>query len=139
MKRLIIIGIAFVFLLSGMHITIATHFCGGKIAAVKVSLSGIKAGCGMESDESSSTSHEPQVGTRCCYDEMAVYKVDSQYAPSAFAYKLIPQNTMQLFFIPQGVFLTDLYCSQADHTIHGPPEPFAVSAVNPSEICTFRI
>lgn len=139
MKRFIIIGLACVFLLSGMHITIATHFCGGKVAAVKISLSGSKAGCGMGSDESSSPSREPRLSTRCCHDEMAVYKVESHFAPSVFSAELLTLNTIHPVIIPQDVLPNNFFSSQAGHNDCGPPEPFAVSAVNPAEICVFRI
>jgi hypothetical protein len=139
MKRIIIIGLAFVFLLSGMHISVATHFCGGKVAAVKISLSGIKAGCGMGSDESSAPSREPRVSTRCCYDEMAVYKVESHYMPSGYWSDLLALNLTHPVIFPQDVLPPSLFTSRSDLADYGPPEPFAVSAVNPAEICIFRI
>jgi len=58
MRKLSSISLAILILLAGMHITIATHFCGGEIAATKVSLAGIAASCGMESDKNTGASSE---------------------------------------------------------------------------------
>jgi hypothetical protein len=139
MKSFATILLTFILLLSGMHLTIATHFCGGKVAAVKISLSGIKAGCGMGSDETSAPSSKPEVTTRCCYDELTVYKIECHYAPSVYCSWLLTMNTMHPVIIPQDVLHNNIFSSQADPTDYGPPEPFAVNAVDPAEICVFRI
>jgi hypothetical protein len=139
MKRFIIIGLAFVFLLSVMHITIATHFCGGQVAAVKISLSGKRASCGMESDESSAPFREAWISTRCCYDELDVYKIESHYTPSVFGSELLTLNTIHPVIIPQDVLPNIFIPSQTAHTDCGPPKPFTISVVNLAEICVFRI
>jgi uncharacterized protein YxeA len=48
MKKIFSILFAVMVVLSGMHISISTHICGGEIAAVKLSVSAVKATCGME-------------------------------------------------------------------------------------------
>jgi len=37
-----------------LHLSVATHYCGGKIVASQISLSGKLASCGMEDDKSDS-------------------------------------------------------------------------------------
>jgi hypothetical protein len=139
MKRFATILLAFVLLISGMHFSVATHFCGGKVAAVKISLSGIKAGCGMVSDASSAPSRKPQVSTRCCFDELTVYKVESHYAPSAFDSKIVTANKIHAVSLVQVGLPNNIFSVHAELADHRPPEPFAVNAVNPAEICVFRI
>jgi hypothetical protein len=139
MKRLIIIGIAFVFLLSGMHISIATHYCGGKAAGMKLSLSGNKASCGMEADASAIPSAETLINTRCCYDDLTVYKTESHYAPAEFGHKMLTQSIVQQSIIPAGIFRESLLQSQYRPADIGPPGQFTASSVNSAEICIFRI
>jgi hypothetical protein len=54
MKRIFPILFSLLGFLSGMHISLATHYCQGKIAATKFSFYGEKASCGMEDYESGS-------------------------------------------------------------------------------------
>ncbi len=93
----------------------------------------------MGSDESSAPSREPRLDTRCCYDELAVYKVESHYASSVFNSGLLTLNTIHPVIIIQDVLPNNLFSSQTGRTDYGPPEPFAINAVNPAEICVFRI
>ena len=59
MKKFISISLTFLLLAALFHFSIATHYCGGTIAATKISLSGKLASCGMENDVENS----PQSGT----------------------------------------------------------------------------
>lgn len=93
----------------------------------------------MGSGESSAPSREPRIDTRCCYDDLAVYKVESHYAPSVFGSGLLTLNTIHPVIITQDVLPNNFSSSQTGHTDCGPPEPFATNAVNPAEICVFRI
>lgn len=93
----------------------------------------------MGSDESSAPSREPRIDTRCCYDELAVYKVETHYTPSVFGSGLLTLNTIHPVIITQGVLPNNFFPVQTDHTDYGPPEPFAINAVNTAEICVFRI
>ena len=55
MKKTVTILSAFLILLSGVHFTIATHYCNERLAGTKISLSGKTASCGMESPEKPGT------------------------------------------------------------------------------------
>jgi hypothetical protein len=51
MKKLLSRSVALIILLTGMNLTISSHFCGGVLAATKVSFTGKLASCGMESGQ----------------------------------------------------------------------------------------
>ena len=139
MQRLVTIFVTFVFLLSGMHVTVATHYCGGKPAAIKLSLSGEKASCGMESDTSGVPSKTTLIKTNCCFDEVMVYQVESHYSYSLCSYNVPAQSAFHLPLIPAALFMHDYAYKQSKYTDLSPPGYYAVNSVNMAEICSFLI
>ena len=137
MKKFFTIPLALLILLSGMHFTIATHYCGGKIAATKVSLSGEEATCGMIHD--SDNSRETRISRHCCDDERAVYKIDSDYSPSAFQFKEVTRPILLEFHIPAGLSLHSALNSVTNTVIGSPPDYNPANAVSMADICVFRI
>ncbi len=137
MKKFFTIPLALLILLSGMHFTFATHYCGGKIAATKVSLSGEEATCGMI--HGSDNSSETRISRHCCDDELVVYKIDSDYSPSSFQFKEITLPILLEFHIPVKFSLhSDL--SSVTNTLFGsPPDYNPANAVSMADICVFRI
>jgi hypothetical protein len=139
MKKFFTIPLALLILLSGMHFTIATHYCGGKIAATKVSLSGKEASCGMISDQRSDNSTETQVSSKCCDNEFAVYKIDSDYSSSSFHFKDITQNILQEFLVPEGFSFHSTLSQLTNHANVSPPDCYLANTVSIADICVFRI
>jgi hypothetical protein len=139
MKKLLSISFAFIILLSGMHFTIATHFCGGEIAASKVSVSGELATCGMESGDNQCPSDGQFIGSRCCNDFVSVLAVDTSYSPSYCEFKAFSLNIPQIFQVP-GSFLNNSPEYINLFSINkSPPGTFLVSYVSLPTICVFRI
>ncbi len=138
MKKYFTIPVALLILLSGMHFTIATHFCGGEIASTKISVTGKLASCGMTSDEKSKTSSEASFASNCCENEISVYTVDGNYAPSEFNTAEITHNIHHEFYIPDGSFHSS-FPLLANLTNASPPGNYMVTAVNRTDICVFRI
>jgi hypothetical protein len=138
MKKYLTIPVAMLILLSGMHFTIATHFCGGEIASTKISVTGKLASCGMTSDEKSKTSSETSFASNCCEDEIAVYAVDSSYTASQIHTSEITHTVLHGFCIPEVSFhaISPLLTNLANAR---PPGSYMVSAVNRTDICVFRI
>jgi hypothetical protein len=50
-KKIVSISLLFLTLTALLHLSIATHYCGGMKAASKISFSGKLATCGMENDK----------------------------------------------------------------------------------------
>jgi hypothetical protein len=138
MKKFFTIPFVVLILLAGMHITVASHFCGGKLAATKVSVTGSLASCGMTHNVNSKASSEITLSSNCCQDETSVYKVDESFSTSEFHFKNSAQNLLLEFYTPSG------------HTFHSnpftfilyntsPPGDHLANAVSMADICVFRI
>lgn len=138
MKKYLTIPVAMLILLSGMHFTVATHFCGGEIASTKISVTGKLASCGMTSDEKSKTSSETSFASNCCEDEIAVYSVDSDYTTSQFHAAEITLTILHGSYIPEFSFhsISPLLTNLSNAS---PPGNYMVTAVNRTDICVFRI
>ena len=138
MKKLLSISFALLILLSGMHISIATHYCGVKISATKLSVSGELASCGMEGFVEKCSLPVKLKGVNCCKDKLTAFVVDSNYTPTFSEIKALSQNLLQVFILP--AFLTNhsqttfnLFCTNVS-----PPGHFQVSDVSLPDICVFR-
>jgi hypothetical protein len=139
MKKYFTIPLALLILLSGMHFTIATHLCGGKIAATKISITGKEASCGMVRDAKSETPSETSIASNCCENEFSVYSVDNNYSPSAFHIEEITQNILHEFLIPEGFSFHFALPSLTNFTSVSPPDWYMANAVSIADICIFRI
>jgi len=137
MKKFLSISFALLILLSGMHLTIATHYCGGQIAASKVSISGELASCGMEPLEIIPFQGK-RFSTHCCDDKVSAFTVENNYSPSFFVVKTFPQQLLQVFLIPDSYTFDSLTSKYLICTNVSPPGDFQVSAVSLPDICVFR-
>ena len=139
MRKGISILFALVMIISGAHFTIATHYCGGKVAATKVSLSGKLASCGMEGTEESCPLSGNRLTTHCCDNKVLTIGIFNNFTgPVSFVDK-ISRNILSNCYITISQSLK--YSSIIDHfyTDTSPPERFSPSAVDLNNICTFRI
>lgn len=138
MKKFLSISFALLIVLSGMHLSIASHNCSGEVAAVKWSFSEQKASCGMEDDSSSCPVHNGISSTNCCYDDVAVYAIDNSYSPTSFHLDLGKQS-LQIIALPATISTHSLafYTSQKKES--KPPGKLSTSMVSLTNICVFRI
>lgn len=135
MKKLFSIVLTLLILISTVHLTLATHNCGGKFAAVKYSLSGTKATCGMENDiENNGIT---KLKSNCCHDHLTLLKVDHNYNPSSLHILNTSSQCLQVFTVPSSInFATLQFLS---HRFQGSPQNYTANAVSLGELCTFRI
>lgn len=140
MKRILSILFTSLILVSGMHLSIAIHYCGGKLVASKISFSEVKADCGMESGKGECPIHgEKQVKSNCCKNEVSVYSIDKTYKISSFEFKQFTSSFLQLFYIPSSLGLNkDSFIATSIASI-SPPINLMVKQVNLPDICVFRI
>lgn len=125
--------------LSGMHLSIATHLCGGEIADVKISFTNEKAGCGMGADEQKTTQQAAVESETCCKDQVSFYTVDSNYEFSSNHSGKSFSKVLLIFNIPQHIgntFFKDKICANINVR---PPGNVIPEAVELSDICVFRI
>ncbi len=139
MKKGLSILFASMILLSGMHLTLATHLCGGELSAVKVSFTHQNASCGMCGEVQTNTDEQSISNESCCKDEMAFYAVDNNYNPSSFKVNKPVQPLTQVLYIHTNVALQLISRNFSTYTNVHPPDNYFVSDVNLPDICVFRI
>ena len=139
MKRLLSISFAFLILLSGMHFTVATHLCGGRIAYTKFSVSGELASCGMEGKTDNCTFPLKFKTHNCCKDKVAAFVVDTNYSPTFSDFKVLPQTCLQVLVLPEYLINHSQSSQNIVFTDVSPPGQYLVSEVRLPDICVFRI
>jgi hypothetical protein len=139
MKKVISISLTILMLIALLHFSVATHYCMGKIAATKISLSGELATCGMESDENI----QPQTGTHftshCCDNVLVYCGINVNYFPS---FSIVPEScnsNFQVFNIPASFKICSISTFKSINTGVRPPGISASSNVDLRAICVFRI
>ena len=137
MKKLFSIVFAVMILLSGMHLSLATHFCGGEVSAVKLSFTHQNASCGMCSTEA--TSEKTITAESCCRNELSFYAVDSNYSPSTLQINHAANQLLQVFDIPKTIGIQSIYTNSSTNANVQPPGKYIASAVSLPDICVFRI
>ena len=136
MKKLFSILFAAVIVLSGMHLSMATHYCGGELAAVKWSLDDEKASCGMPIDHQTLPNG---YNAECCQDQLAFYVVDHNYNPSTLQVNEPTFHLLQVFLIPENTGSSAIATSFSRNTNVQPPGNYIASAVSLPDICVFLI
>lgn len=121
-----------------MHISFATHYCGGTIAASKISVSGELASCGMEGNEDTCPLPGDHLKSLCCNDEVSVYAIDNTYSPSFSVATDVIQNVLQVFSLPVSNTFHTFLPENALLTSVSPPDKLFTSIVNLADICVFR-
>lgn len=139
MKKLFSILFVALILLSGMHLSLATHLCGGELSAVKLSFDHEKASCGMCAVEQAVTTHESLGSESCCKDEMSFLAVDSNYSPSTLQINQPTNQLLQVFNIPKTIGIQFNHTNSTINANVQPPGNYIASAVSLPDICVFRI
>ncbi len=75
MKKALAILTAAFLITSGMHVSFASHYCEGKLAVVKLSVTGEKATCGMEVCIPESNSSINSYRNNCCEDHVTAFSL----------------------------------------------------------------
>ena len=139
MKKLFSILFATLILLSGMHLSLATHLCGGEVSAVKFSVSHEKASCGMCAEEQTVPTHKSFENESCCKDLVNFFEVDNNYNPSILQINYSANQLLQVFDIPKTSGIEFLHTNSASNANVQPPGSFIASAVSLPDICVFLI
>jgi hypothetical protein len=138
MKKFLSIFFAFLILLTGVHLTFANHYCGGTLAASKISISGELASCGMEGTENKCSNPGDHLKSHCCDDEVSVYAIDNTYAPSFSVSTDVIQKVLQVFTLPVSEIFHSFLPENTLLSDAGPPDKLFTSIVNLADICVFR-
>lgn len=121
--------VAILLLLGTANLSIVRHFCGGRVAEVKLAIMG-DASCGMDAMMCSSNSHcattESVNKKPCCEDELTQISVTDNYKPAT---TVAVANLALLFVLVQ----TNVLLSLADGHVSpvrnykAPPDDYSVS------------
>lgn len=135
-------------LLMAFHVSLAVHYCSGRMASVSVygKATGICC-CGGESDADAgrtytydSPGYLPDDGGSCCSDKILAVATDDYQTPSAVSV-FRPETVVApfVFVQTQGLPLNGIFAS-SDYQIIFPPGVFPASGIDLlTHICTFRI
>jgi len=120
-----------------MHVSLDRHYCDGKLAEIKFSLTGKMGTCGMEAAEISCLD-VVIIKNKCCEDQIIFYDINSKYFPEYFrlthptAGKDIPVAPVS------NIHISDL--NVVDHISRVlPPGDNNKACLTLPEICVFRI
>ena len=124
-----------------LHLSVAAHFCGGKIAGLKISVSGKLASCGMEDDNTGNNLPMPgaQLSKQCCDDVITYLGIDTDFTPSFSTvpeYYQVNVKTLNVTagFTPDSPVALSTFCTDAS-----PPGALKFTSVDLSDICVLRI
>jgi hypothetical protein len=100
MKKAFSILMILLVLLFSLHVTVATHFCGAKVASVKVGLEGTTTSCGMV-QAGQSTPETPGISAEgCCKNASNILIVDNYTTSSSLEIQKANYTLLQVFLIP---------------------------------------
>lgn len=138
MKFIYSISFSLIILLTGFNISVAEHYCKGKIAATKISVTGKTASCGMESNIPACPS-DIQITSNCCNDKVSVYSMDDEYASSPWQVKEVLQKIITAQLVPfiLSFHSLNILTDSVPNVI--PPGKGITSLVDLADICIFRL
>jgi hypothetical protein len=139
MKKVTSISLVILLIAAMLHISVATHYCGGKDIASRVSVTGSLASCGMESSENPIAFSQYSFSKHCCDDLLTFCGTDNNYIPS---FSFVPetfQNNFQIWAIPVDFTGHSFSGLNPLYTDVSPPGVLMSTSVDLCDICVFRI
>lgn len=139
MKKGISISLIILISIGMLNLSITNHYCGGKIAASKVSLIGHLANCGMEVTDTQVTHSGINFTKRCCNDVVISNLTDSYYISSFSSVPGSYQFKFQILGVPvlYSFYPVPIFKSADTNVI--PPGGLMSMQVDLSAICIYRI
>lgn len=138
MKALLSILLLILISFSGISIKLASHYCGGNIVAVKISLSGQQATCGMEQTEGDNSS-EVILRQLCCEDISSEYTINNVFIPSTYSFDLPGQKILELPYPTEDLLKGNKLLTGNSFAGLSPPGTKFSSTDVLKVLCTFRI
>jgi hypothetical protein len=138
MKKAFSIFLVLAVLLSSIHFTVATHFCGGEVAAVKAGMEGTKASCGMEDGHKECPNPSGISSASCCKNSSSVLSVDHFKVPSLLEIQKINLTLLQVYLIPVLHIVQALPLNNISFTNEAPPHSLLSLPGRLAFICVFR-
>lgn len=139
MKKSVSISLTFLLIFALFHFYVATHYCGGTIAATRISLSGKLASCGMEKDEDNSPLPGINLVNHCCDNQIAYFGITNKYYPTFSYVPEVYRGHFKVLSIPAGINIQSALLTNSIFTNVSPPGESVSNNVDLSDICVYRI
>jgi hypothetical protein len=130
---------AFLVLTAMLHLTISTHYCGGHVAASKISVSGKVASCGMECSDIELPLYGTYFSKHCCEDVVTTFVLDNNYTTTFSFVTEVFQNSFHVISSQEAVSVNFNIEKNPLFTDVSPPWALMSTDVDLSGICVFRI
>ena len=139
MRKATSISLIILMIAAMLHVSLATHYCGGKDVASIISLSGKLANCGMEGLQKELPPSGSSFTKHCCDDVVSYYGTDINYVPSFNIVSESFQYNFQVFTLPVQLSSNSFTGFISFYTDVIPPGVLMSTNVDLSSICVFRI
>jgi hypothetical protein len=138
-KKGISISLLLLIISAMLKFSVATHYCGGHVAASKISVTGKLASCGMEGSQNEVLPNGKYLSKHCCEDVVVSISTDNNYVPSFYNIPDTFQFGFQTSVLPSesSVGLAGIFRLQ--YSDISPPWAMMSTDVDLSGICVFRI
>lgn len=137
MRKLLSILLSIIFFLSTFHFTLSMHYCGGAVAAVKLSLSSTNATCGMEKDN---LLIKNGYHNNCCKNKVTSLFITENFTSGSYANPYFITLFAGLIHLPFGISFYSVESFQKDSgNIYPPPGRYISSNHLQEDICIFRV
>jgi len=138
MRKILSIPLIILILFTGVSVKIATHYCGGNVAATKISLTGEFASCGMTTDFES-YSQQQTITHHCCDNTLSAYSICNTYFASTYDEIINGQVATDNILNPIDYILDNKIIINITNNQCKPPGSFNPNSVDRPVICIFRI
>jgi hypothetical protein len=136
MKTVLSIPLIVLIVFSGISISFASHYCGGTVAATRVSMTGELATCGMEKP-SVNHSFLNIYTKKCCEDVVSAYSLCNNYLSSSSLICDPGKHSISIMFIPCPVQIPlQLFHNSSDPKVR-PPGTSLRNMVSQPFLCIF--
>jgi len=139
MKKVVSISLTLLMLIALLHLSIATHYCGGLEESSKLSFSGKLASCGMEDENSNIPLTGVNISRHCCENTLVFFGVNGNYFPYQYSTPESFQDNFQVLALADELELHSLISVKTLLSNTSPPGEYFSNKVSLTEICTFRI
>ena len=138
MKKIVSAFLALLLLISGMQLSVASHYCGGTLAQVKWSFDKELATCGMENPDEA-LPNGLLLNQSCCQDELSTYTTDGQYQFQSLELKKHVPQVIACFTAPVSLLFKSQEPVDLLYTHVLPPGIVSPNRVTQESICVFLI
>ena len=121
-----------------MTLNVATHYCGGVVAATRVSLSPRLASCGMETPSVNKLT-EDVISKHCCEDKISAYSFDANYVPSSYFVLNPDLQVIHYEYVTSDYITSQISDNLFSEQIIRPPGTYNNASNVLQLICVFRI